>query len=72
MKTLHFQTTLKCAGCVAAVTPKLEGISGLNKWQALVDKPEPDYNFIADVDSDEVSKDIMDAFQKAGYEARQI
>ncbi|HAH59076.1 MAG: hypothetical protein KUL83_02655 [Lentimicrobium sp.] len=72
MKTLHFQTTMKCAGCVAAVSPKLEGIRGLNKWQALVDQPNPDYNFTADVDSDEVSKDIMDAFQKAGYEARPV
>ena len=70
MKTLHFHTTLKCSGCVAAVTPKLEGIRGLNKWEALVDAP--DYNFTADVDSDEVSNDIIDAFKKAGYEARPV
>ncbi|MDX9909087.1 MAG: hypothetical protein RBS23_06445 [Mariniphaga sp.] len=70
MKTLHFHTNLKCAGCVAAVTPKLEGIRGLDKWQALVDAP--DYNFTADVDSDEVSTNIVDAFKQAGYEARLV
>lgn len=33
MQTLRFKTNLNCGGCVAAVKPKLDGLSQIENWE---------------------------------------
>lgn len=33
MNTLKFKTNMKCSGCVAAITPGLDGIIEIDKWE---------------------------------------
>jgi copper chaperone CopZ len=40
MKTLKFKTNIKCAGCVSTVTPKLESIPEIQKWNVDLDSPD--------------------------------
>ena len=66
METLKFKTNIKCGGCIAAVTPHLNQLSGIKNWQ--VDTINPDK--ILTVDSDGLSaNEIILKIQKAGYTA---
>ena len=70
MEEIKFKTNLKCNGCISAVTPFLQEISGLGKWE--VDLDGPDKILKAEVESGSVCDDILQAFGKAGYEASRI
>ena len=69
METLKFKTNIKCGGCIAAVTPHLNLLSGIKNWQ--VDTVNPDK--ILTIDSDGLSaREIIHKIQKAGYTAELI
>lgn len=40
MKEYKFKTDIKCSGCVAKVSPYLDSLSGLNKWEVDISHPE--------------------------------
>ncbi|GGH12330.1 heavy-metal-associated domain-containing protein [Mucilaginibacter phyllosphaerae] len=40
METLKFKTTIKCGGCISSVTPVLDHLEGIEKWE--VDTVNPD------------------------------
>lgn len=64
MKTLRFKTNLKCNGCIQAISPYMDNISGIKKWN--VDLNAPDKTLEAEAD-DYVEPDIIEAVEKAGY-----
>lgn len=65
---LKFKTTINCGGCVAKVTPVLNGISGI-EWS--VDTANPDK--VLTVKGDGIKPDdIADAIRKAGFKAEEI
>jgi copper chaperone len=69
MSTLKFKTNIKCAGCIAAVTPHLNAVKGIEKWE--VDLANPDR--ILTVNTEGVTfEDVKAALSKAGYNGEQV
>lgn len=70
METLKFKTNIKCAGCIAAVTPHLNGLSGVSSWE--VDLINPD-KILTLSGNDQLDAEVIKAtLSKAGYVADQI
>ena len=65
MKTLKFNTNINCAGCVASVTPHLNKVSEIEKWD--VDTNQSNKPLTVKTDLDE--KEIIEIIQKAGFKA---
>jgi len=65
MDSLKFKTNLKCSGCVAAVTPKLDAIKGIDKWDVDLTSPDKTLQVEGNVQPEAVEK----AFEHAGYKA---
>jgi copper chaperone len=69
METLKFKTNIQCGGCIATVTPHLNKIEKISKWE--VDTLNP--NKILIIQSDSLPADEVIAILKnAGYRAEQI
>jgi copper chaperone len=68
MNEQKFKTTIKCAGCVAKVTPFLNEAVGESNWK--VDYENPD-KLLTVTQSDDKSK-VIQALEKAGYKAEAI
>lgn len=69
MKTLKFKTNIKCGGCIAAVTPFLTKVQGIESWE--VDTVNPDK--ILTVHTDNLDpEDVLTAIKAAGYNAESI
>lgn len=67
METLKFKTNIKCSGCVAAVTPFLNNIPEISKWEVDTENPEKVLTVEA---SDELDADtLVSTIEKAGYVA---
>lgn len=64
METLRFKTSLKCGGCVKAITPGLESIKSIENWT--VDLESPD-KVLAVEASEDISDQVIDSVKKAGY-----
>jgi copper chaperone CopZ len=69
MKTLKFKTNIKCAGCLAKVTPNLNETAGEDNWEVDIKTPEK----ILTVASDGVDENtIVSAVKEAGFNAERI
>lgn len=69
MKTLKFKTNIKCAGCLARVSPNLNEIAGEDNWEVDINTPEK----ILTVVSDEVDESsVIFAVNEAGFKADSI
>lgn len=65
-KTLVFKTSMKCAGCVAAVTPGLDALQEVESWKADVSGAEK--TLIVEAEETAVPK-VVAALEKAGFKA---
>lgn len=63
-----FKTNVKCAGCVATVTPFLNEAVGKNNWR--VDYNDP--SKILTVTGEPDNRKVIEALQKAGYKAESL
>ena len=69
MKTLKFKTTIKCAGCLAKLSPFLMAETSIKKWNVNMLSPEK----ILTVETiNEGSEKIIDAVTKAGFQIEPI
>ncbi|HLL93399.1 MAG TPA: heavy-metal-associated domain-containing protein [Spirosoma sp.] len=69
MNTLKFKTNIKCGNCVAAVTPHINALSGIDSW--VVDLKDP--NRILTVKTDEADAEtVKKAVETAGYKAEAV
>lgn len=69
MKTLKFKTNIKCAGCLAKVSPNLNKTAGEDNWEVDIQTPEK----ILTVASDDMDEDtIVSAVKEAGFNAERI
>jgi copper chaperone CopZ len=69
METLKFKTNIKCAGCVAKVTPALDEYAGENAWEVDVTSPEK----ILTVNTENTTAEtIISAVKAAGFSAEAI
>lgn len=64
MKTLTFKTNINCGGCIATVTPFLNNVAGIEKWE--VDTTNPDK--VLTVTGETITADSIEtAIKQAGY-----
>jgi copper chaperone len=68
METIKLKTTIKCAGCVANVTPYLNEAVGENNWQVDINNPAKILTVTGETDATKVIK----ALEKAGYKAEAV
>ena len=67
MRTLKFNTNIKCGGCLQKVTPKLNEVVGSGHWQ--VDLANPKKVLTVETDSSD-EETIVSAVKAAGFEAQ--
>ncbi len=66
MNTLKFKSTIKCGGCIATVSPELEKLTQIKKWE--VDLQHPDR--ILTVEGENLTADIIkNSLAAVGYKA---
>ena len=66
---MKFKTTINCGGCVAKVTPLLNGADGIEQWQVDTDNPDK----ILTVQSSGITpEEIMEEVKKAGFKIESI
>lgn len=70
METLKFKTNIKCGGCIAAVTPHLNKLSAIEKWE--VDTQTPDKILTIQANEKIDSHHVIDILKTAGYKAEKI
>jgi len=69
MTDFKFKTNIKCGGCIAAVTPFLDKVIGIEKWE--VDTANLDK--VLTVTSDLIDTlSIENAVKEAGYSIEKI
>jgi copper chaperone len=66
METLKFKTNVNCGGCVATVTPHLNKIKGIGKWN--VDTSNP-LKVLTVETSGLFPEVIVETLKEAGYKA---
>jgi len=69
METLRFKTSLKCGGCIKAITPGLESLNTIEKWS--VDLENPDKVLSVESESD-ISAEVIESVKKAGYQISRL
>ena len=69
MKTLKFKTTIKCSGCLAKVTPVLNGENSIEKWNVDIYNPEK----ILTIETNEETPDkVIGLIEQAGFKIEPI
>ena len=69
METLKFKTTINCGSCVSKVTPILDSLEDVQKWE--VDTANPDK--ILTVNGENIDEaDLVKSLQKIGFKAERI
>ena len=69
MKTVRFKTNMKCSGCIETVTPFLNDVEQIKKWE--VDTNSPDK--ILTVEFDGTNEEVIIAkVQQAGFKIEKI
>jgi len=64
MTTLKFKTNINCKHCIAKITPFLDELNSIGKWE--VDTNSPDK--ILSVQGDDITADeIQNVLKRAGY-----
>jgi copper chaperone len=70
METIKFKTNIKCGGCIAAVTPSMDGLAGVEKWE--VDTANPDKVLTVQAENGAVAQNIVTALKEKGYVAEKL
>jgi len=66
---LRYKTSLKCGGCVRAITPGLESLNSIEKWSVDLDSTDK----ILEVEApEEISDKVIDSVKKAGYQISRL
>ncbi len=70
METLKFKTNINCGGCIATVTPVLNGLKGVQHWE--VDTTSPDKVLTIQASEGFSSEKIIGSLEEKGYNAQLI
>ncbi|HEY4785631.1 MAG TPA: heavy-metal-associated domain-containing protein [Bacteroidales bacterium] len=69
MKILKFKTNINCNGCIAKVTPSLNQVKGILKWEVDISNPQK----ILSIESSDISEyEIISVLKNAGYNAEKL
>ena len=69
MGTFRFKTSLKCGGCIRAITPGLESLNVIEKWSVDLENPDKVLEVVA---SEDISESVIASVKKAGYEISRL
>jgi len=69
MEKYQFKTNIKCSGCIAQVTPHLDSLKGIEKWEVNIENPDKILTVITDGTK---RNQIQEAVTKAGFKAEKI
>jgi copper chaperone len=70
MHTLKFKTTIKCDACIQKVTPVLNGLNNIDKWE--VDTSHPDKVLSIETEEALNPKEVIMVLDQVGYHAEKI
>ena len=70
METLKFKTNINCGGCIAAVTPTLNNLKGVNKWE--VDTTTSNKILSIQTENGLTANEVVESLKKRGYQAQKI
>lgn len=69
MSTLKFKTTIKCGACLATVTPHLNNVTGIERWD--VDLKSPERTLTVET-AGATGADVVKAVTEAGFKAEAV
>jgi copper chaperone len=70
MKTIKFKTNINCGGCIAAVTPALDGLKEITTWA--VDTTNPDKILTVEAATPVEAQKIISTLKEKGYRAEKV
>jgi len=70
METLKFKTNINCGGCIATVTPVLNTLEGISKWD--VDTANREKILTVESDNGLKASEVISALKAKGYNAEKI
>jgi copper chaperone len=66
---LKFKTNINCGGCKAKVTPFLDQLNGIKKWEVDLDNSDK----VLTVEANEITpEEVSGTVEKAGFKAEKI
>lgn len=68
MEALKFKTNIKCAGCLATVTPVLDKALGKGNWEVDLQDPQKTLTVPADASENE----IIASIKEVGFNAEKV
>jgi copper chaperone len=69
METLKFKTSIKCTGCLEKVSPRLNQMEGIEKWEVDIKTP----NKVLTVESNGATEEhVISTLDKIGFKAEPI
>jgi copper chaperone len=69
MEKMLFKTSLKCNGCIQAITPGIESIPEIQNWKVDLDTP---YKILEVQAFTDISGKVIESVKKAGYEISRL
>jgi copper chaperone len=70
METLKFKTNINCGGCIATVTPALDGLKDIQHWE--VDTTDPNKILTVKADDNLTAAQVIDTLKQKGYKAEKV
>lgn len=72
MNTLQFKTNINCGNCIKSVTPFLNALETVNRWQVNTEVSDKILSVETDESETEVTQQVMQAVQEAGFRIESI
>jgi len=70
MQTFKFRTNIKCGGCIATITPALNELKGVVKWE--VDTTNPEKILTLQSAEELTAGEVIEVLKGKGYNAEKI
>lgn len=72
MNTLQFKTNINCCNCIKSVTPFLNALETVDRWQVNTEVSDKILSVETDESETEVTQQVMQAVQEAGFRIESI
>ena len=72
MNTLQFKTNINCSNCIKSVTPFLNALETVDRWQVNTEVSDKILSVETDESETEVTQQVMQAVQEAGFRIESI
>jgi len=72
MNTLQFKTNINCGNCIKSVTPFLNALETVDRWQVNTEVSDKILSVETDESETEVTQQVMQAVQEAGFRIERL